>query len=51
MGFDVADIAQVARHGNKQHGGVAHTAGQVDVIRIFRLVLSVLIAAAYSCSA
>ena len=34
MGGDVADVAQVARHGNKQHGGVAHTAGQVDVQRI-----------------
>ena len=39
MGFDVADIAQVARHGNKQHGGVAHTAGQVDVQRIAGLHL------------
>ena len=39
MGGDVADVAQVAGHSHQQHGGVTHTAGQVDVERVTGLNL------------
>lgn len=31
MGVDIAEITQVTGYGNQQHGGIAHTAGQIDI--------------------